>query len=112
MAKRVQVTLEDDLDGGGADETVTFGIDGTSYEIDLTAEHAAGLRDAFAPYVGAARRSSATASRSGRSAGRSRQTSTGPELADVRQWARLSGYEISDRGRIPGNVREAYDAAH
>ncbi len=112
MAKRVQVTLEDDLDGGRADETVTFAIGGTSYEIDLTAEHAAGLRDAMAPYVGAARRTSASTPRPNRSAGRSRQSSNGKQLADIRQWARLSGYDISDRGRIPGNVREAYEAAH
>lgn len=111
MAKRVQVTLEDDLDGGAADETVTFGVDGTSYEIDLTAEHAAALRDALAPYVGAARRTSARPARSTRSPSRSR-SGNGSQLAEVRQWARLSGYDISDRGRIPGNVREAYDAAH
>ena len=73
MAQRVHIVLEDDVDGSEADETVIFGLDGSSYEIDLSAKNAAKLRDALAVYVAAARRVSG---RSGRKAGRGR--SVGP----------------------------------
>lgn len=108
VAQRVHIVLEDDLDGSTADETVMFGLDGTSYEIDLTTAHAARLRDALAQYVGAARR---VASRGPRRAARSR-TAGGPSPSDVRDWARASGFEVSDRGRVPAEVRTAYNEAH
>jgi Lsr2 len=107
VAQRVHIVLEDDLDGSNAEETVTFGLDGATYEIDLSKKNAAGLRDSLAKYVGAARR---TGGRSGRR-GRARATS-GPSPADVREWARGQGYEVSDRGRVPADVRTAYDKAH
>jgi hypothetical protein len=107
MAQRVHIVLEDDLDGSTADETVTFGLDGATYEIDLSKKNAAKLRDALAGYVGAARR---VASRGGRR-GRGRAAG-GPSASQVREWAREQGYEVSDRGRVPADVRTAYDSAH
>ena len=106
MAQRVHVVLEDDLDGSAADETVMFGLDGANYEIDLSAKNAAKLRDALAKYVGVARRSSSRARRSG---GRGRSSGN---AAAVREWARSNGHEVSDRGRVPADVKAAYDAAH
>ncbi|GAB3110536.1 Lsr2 family protein [Janibacter alkaliphilus] len=111
MAQRVQVILEDDIDGGEAHETITFGLDGVTYEIDLNEANAARLRDALAPYVGAGRRVG------GRRGGGARSGSGGgggrrKDLAEVRDWARGKGYEVSDRGRISAEVLEAYDKAH
>jgi nucleoid-associated protein Lsr2 len=108
VAQRVHIVLEDDLDGSSADETVLFGLDGASYEIDLSKKNAAKLRDALAAYVGAGRRVSArTSRRSSRGRGAS-----GPSASEVREWARSHGYEVSDRGRVPADVRAAYDAAN
>ena len=107
MAQRVHVVLGDDLDGTAADETVMFGLDGVNYEIDLSAKNAAKLRDALAKYVGVSRRTTARGRRSG---GRGR--SGGGNASAVREWARANGYKVSDRGRVPADVKVAYDAAH
>jgi hypothetical protein len=107
MAQKVQVVLVDDLDGSGADETVSFSLDGVSYEIDLTTAHAAELRDAFATWVGHARRVGGRA-RVGRRTTGSRSPSG--ESAAIREWARANGYKVNDRGRIPADVKAAYDA--
>lgn len=106
MAQRVHIVLEDDLDGSSADETVTFGLDGATYEIDLSAKNAARLRDALAKYVGVARKPPGRAPRRG-----SRRTS-GPSASDVRDWARAHGYDVSDRGRVSAEIRAAYEAAN
>jgi hypothetical protein len=109
MAQRVNIVLEDDIDGSDADETVTFALDGVSYEIDLNGENAAKLRDALAPYVGHARRAA------GRRAGGRTSTGRGSakrDLADVREWARSYGHKVSERGRISAEVQAAYDKAH
>ena len=108
MAQRVQIILEDDLDGGDATETVTFGLDGVTYEIDLNDKNAAALRDALAGYVGAGRRVSGRKS-SGSSAG---ARSNSGELTKIREWARVNGHEVSDRGRISQKVRDAYAQAN
>ncbi len=110
MAQKVQIILEDDLDGGEADETVSFALDGTSYEIDLNEDNATKLREALATYVGHARK--VTGSRGGRGRAKSSASSSGPSPKEVREWARENGHEVPDRGRIPADVREAYDAAH
>ena len=107
MAQKVHITLEDDLDGGDATETVTFGLDGRTYEIDLNDKNAAGLRDALARYVAAARRG-----RRPRRRGAKRHTQVGPSAREIRDWARSSGHKVPDRGRIPADVREAFEAAH
>jgi hypothetical protein len=106
MAQKVHITLEDDLDGGDATETVSFGLDGRSYEIDLNDKNAAKLRDALARYVAAGRRSG------GRSAGAKRRTQIGTSAREIRDWARSNGHKVPDRGRIPADVREAFEAAH
>ena len=108
MAQRVHVILEDDLDGSSADETVMFGLDGVNYEIDLSAKNAAKLRDVLAKYVGVARKVQARGRRA--AGGRSRGAAT--NASDIREWARANGYEVSDRGRVPAEVKAAYDAAH
>ncbi|MCW2852785.1 MAG: Lsr2 family protein [Nocardioides sp.] len=108
MAQKVNIVLVDDIDGSDATETVVFGLDGTSYEIDLNDKNAAGLRDALSPYVGHARKSgSAGGRRAAKKAG-----STGPSAREVRDWARSNGYTVPDRGRIPADVRSAFDAAN
>lgn len=107
MAQRVHVVLVDDIDGSDAGETVTFGLDGSTYEIDLNEKNATALRDALAPYVGHARRSgSARRSKKAAAAG------SGPSAAEVREWARGNGLDVPDRGRVSADVRQAYDAAH
>jgi Lsr2 len=108
VAQRVQVLLEDDLDGGEAAETVSFALDGVSYEIDLSTKNANKLRDAMAPYIGSARRVGGRRRRGGARASSGRSTSS----ADIREWARNNGWDIPDRGRIAAEVREAYAAAH
>jgi len=108
MAQRVQVLLVDDIDGAAAAETVSFSLDGVSYEVDLTAAHAKKLRDEFASWVGHARRSGGR--KSSRKAG-----SAGPrrgDLSEVREWARNNGHKVSDRGRVSAEVLAAYDKAH
>ncbi len=107
MAQRVNIVLEDDIDGGDATETVMFGLDGATYEIDLSDKNAAKLRDSLSRYVASARRTTARARRAS-----SRRGTTGPTTAQVREWARSSGREVSDRGRISAETRAAYEAAN
>ncbi|MGI8613054.1 MAG: histone-like nucleoid-structuring protein Lsr2 [Nocardioidaceae bacterium] len=112
MAQKVQVLLVDDLDGGEAAETVEFGLDGTSYEIDLSSENAAKLRETLAGYLAEARRRGSSR-RSGRaSSGRGRGRSGGTAAAEIRGWARANGWDVPERGRVSSEVRKAYDAAH
>ena len=110
MAQKVQVILTDDLDGGEADESVQFAIDGVSYEIDLSEANAEALREALAPYLEAARRVGGRSSRRSTAA----RTAAGErtDLSDLRSWAREHGYQVSDRGRVSSEVRSAYEAAH
>jgi len=110
VAQRVHIVLEDDIDGGTAEETVRFGLDGAAYEVDLSAANAAKLRAALAPYVGVGRRSSG-GGRSSRKSARSRNGS-GPNPSDIRDWARANGHPVSDRGRVPAEIKAAYDAAN
>jgi hypothetical protein len=115
MAQRVLLVCDMDDDDRTGAQTVSFAVDGAKYEIDLCADHAGQLRDAMAPFVGAARRAGgggggapvrrarAAAARGG--GGRDR-------TAEIREWARANGHQVSDRGRVPARVVEAYDAAH
>ena len=109
MAQRVEVVLIDDVDGGHADETVSFALDGVSYEIDLSDKNAKKLRDALASWTGHARRSGGSRGRR-RSASSAAQKRT--DLGSVREWARANGYQVSDRGRISAEIQAAYDKAH
>jgi hypothetical protein len=109
MAQKTMVVLEDDIEGGEADETVRFSLDGVSYEIDLSDKNAAKLRDDFAKYTGQGRRLGGRSARGrgagNRGAGRNRS-------AQVREWARSQGLKVSDRGRIPADILNQYEAAH
>ncbi|WP_370616457.1 histone-like nucleoid-structuring protein Lsr2 [Mumia sp. Pv 4-285] len=111
MAQKIQVILVDDIDGGEAEETISFALDGVSYEIDLSAKNAKKLRDAVAPYVAEARKARGGRRRAAGTAPRRRGSSTGASAADVREWARENGYEVSERGRVSEEVRSAYEAA-
>lgn len=114
MARREIVVLEDDLDGGTADESVKFGLDGIAYEIDLSSKNAAKLREVLNSYVKVARKS-----RAGVVTGRGvpPRTPRGATATDreqnkaVREWAKRKGYTISERGRIPQNIVDEYIAA-
>jgi hypothetical protein len=109
MAQRVQYMLVDDIDGTEAVETVTFSLDGVSYEIDLTAANAKKLRNDLGTWVGSARRSGGRkSSRRGGATGGQRRG----DLSAVRQWARKNGHQVSDRGRISAEILAAYDKAH
>src|SRR3954467_10151846 len=110
MAKQIVTLLTDDIDGSEADRTVEFGLDGVNYTIDLSERNAGKLRKALAPYL-------AAASRLGRSsAGRipARGTAAAPSRANrdqnqaIREWATSNGYDVSERGRIPGSIVEAF----
>lgn len=118
--QKIQTLLIDDIDGGPADETVKFGLDGTAYEIDLNAKRAAKLRESVAKFVEVARRTSAAPAR-GKTASRSRATSVdGAERrANVRAWARGPGAAVvkaaglkavDERGRIAVAVYQLHDA--
>lgn len=108
MAQKVNIILVDDIDGSEADETLTFALDGTTYEIDLNDANAAALREAMSGYVGHARKVSGGARRGRKAAGSSSASNT----KDVREWARGQGMEVSERGRISADIQQAYDAAH
>ncbi|MEU6822919.1 Lsr2 family protein [Streptomyces atriruber] len=111
MAQKVQVLLVDDLDGGEADETVTFALDGKSYEIDLTTANADKLRGALEDFVKAGRRTGGRGS-SGRGKARAAAASGGQDTAAIRAWAKENGFEVNDRGRVPASIREAYEKAN
>ena len=110
MAQRVQYLLVDDIDGTSeAAETVSFSLDGVSYEIDLTVANAKKLRNDLAGWVGNARRSGGRkSSRRAGSAGGQRRG----DLSAVREWARKNGHQVSDRGRISAGILTTYDQAH
>ena len=113
MAQQVIVELVDDLDGTTSDDisTVSFGLDGASYEIDLTEANAQSLRSALETFVGAARRTGGRLKR-GTAPTAVRQSANREQTQAIREWARQQGYDLADRGRIPFNVIEAFDTAH
>jgi len=112
MAKKVQVLLVDDIDKSSpADETVSFSLDGVSFEIDLTSDNAAKLRDDLAVWIGHAERTGGRRS-SGRSTPKVSGSGRKADLGAVRAWARENGHQVSDRGRISAEVQSAYDKAN
>ncbi|GAA3901936.1 histone-like nucleoid-structuring protein Lsr2 [Streptomyces sp. NPDC003631] len=111
MAQKVQVLLVDDLDGGEADETVTFAVDGKTYEIDLTTSNADKLRGLLDPYVKGGRRTGGRAS-GGRGKARAAAADGGQDTAQIRAWAKENGLEVNDRGRVSASIREAYEKAN
>lgn len=108
MAQRVQVLLVDDVDGGDAAETVSFALDGVSYEIDLSERNASKLRDALASWTGHARRSGGRRLSRRRTDGKSSRE----DLPAVREWGRKNGFTVSDRGRVPADLQAAFDKAN
>lgn len=113
MAKQTTVTLVDDIDGSEADEQVEFAIDGTAYEIDLSEANLSRLRDALAPFITAARRTSGRRGTAG--SGRAAPARPGTDREQnqaIREWAQQQGMKISERGRIPSTVLEAYHQNH
>jgi hypothetical protein len=116
MAKQIVTLLTDDLDGSEADRTVEFGLDGVNYTIDLSEKNAGKLRKALEPYISAGIR----VGRGGgdrRSAARVRVPAAGGRTSReqnqaIREWAAKNGYEVSERGRIPTSVVEAFEQAH
>lgn len=110
--QRVQIDLVDDLDGGDADETVSFAVDGREYEIDLSSKNAKKIREFLAPYVDKGRRTGG--GRRGSAATKSAGGNTkadGLDLKAIREWATQNGKEVSTRGRLPRQLVEEYQAA-
>jgi hypothetical protein len=117
MARRIVHQLVDDLDGSvleaGAGETVLFSLDGTAYEIDLTDDNAAALRELLVPYLAAARQIGSSRRPVGVSTPQRKRRRAGQQdYSGIRDWAKENGFTVSERGRIPASVVEAYDAAH
>lgn len=106
MAQKIITLLEDDIDGGEAAETVSFSLDGSTYEIDLSDKNAAKLREELALYVSKGRKVAGASRRA------KRASSPGTAPGEIRDWAVAQGLDIPARGRIPASVREAYYAAH
>jgi hypothetical protein len=109
MAQRVQVFLVDDLDGGEAEETVEFGLDGSIYEIDLSGTNASKLREALAPFAQAGRKASAKQAK-GTKRGQ-RNVSSRERSSEIRAWAKANGKPVNERGRIPQAIVDEYEAA-
>src|SRR5215471_7766842 len=106
MAQKIAVVLEDDIDGGPADETVRFGLGGTEYEIDLSTKNAKAFRRQLAPFIEHARKAGR-----GQRRRAGRTVSSRERSADIRAWAKDRGITVSDRGRIAASIAEQYDAA-
>ena len=107
MAQKVQVSFVDDLDGSEAEGTVRFGLDGAEYEIDLSAGHAAALRDVLSAYVGHARKTSGAGQRRSGAGRRPRQDTTA-----IREWAKAQGFNVAERGRVPADIVAKYTEAN
>lgn len=112
MAQQTSVSLVDDLDGGKAVETVAFGLDGSSFEIDLSKKNAAALRKVLIEFVEAGSRVKPDASRAGRRGARGSAARTGVAPAIVRKWAVGQGIKVSPRGRVAADVVAQYEAAN
>ena len=108
MARKVQVLLVDDLDGGDADETVSFALDGATYEIDLSSTNAKKLRDSLQPFVEHAQKAGGGKRRPGT---RTRGASNRERSAEIRAWAKSHGKKVSERGRIPASIVEEFETA-
>lgn len=108
MAQKTIIQLVDDIDdkplADGEGETVTFALDGTTYEIDVSLKNADKLRGVLQDYIAAGRKVGRKTGTAGK------RTQAGPSAAEVRDWARSNGHNVPDRGRIPQEVRDAFDA--
>ncbi len=110
MAQKVLVEILDDIDGSAAAQTVQFGLDGVTYEIDLSDENAAALRDELARYIGAGRRIGGRKVRV--ATGQSTTTASDRERnQQIRAWANANGYDVSERGRLSSDLVSAFEQA-
>ncbi|WP_060880198.1 MULTISPECIES: histone-like nucleoid-structuring protein Lsr2 [Streptomyces] len=109
MAQQTIIQLLDDLDGSEASETIVFGLDGRTYEIDLNEKNAAKLRKALESYVDKGRK--LNQARGGRRGGTTQATASSGDTALIRAWAKENGYDVNDRGRVPAEIKEAYAKA-
>jgi hypothetical protein len=112
MSKQIIEKLIDDIDGGAASETVSFAVDGVKYTIDLSENNAGALRKALAPFVESGTRLGRDTGTWRPGAAPTRRQSSRADNKAVREWAAGNGFEVSERGRIPQNVVEAYEEAH
>lgn len=114
MAARTVVHLIDDVDGGEADETVNFSLDGVDYAIDLSHGNADGLRKALAEFVAAGRKNGKQGLRQAKVAGRTTVRPGGDRAQNqaIREWARRNGHQVSERGRIPADLIAQFQAAN
>ena len=109
MAQKIQTLFIDDIDGGEAEGTVRFGLDGTEYEIDLSAKHDEELRAALGIYVAHARKVSGSARKG--TPGRAARKPSAVDNVAARAWARENGYDIKERGRVPAELVAKYREA-
>ncbi len=109
MAQKVQTLLVDDLDGGDAEGTVLFGLDGAQYEIDLSTDHAKELRTALARYIDVGRRVTGTVRRAGQNGRKTPASSI--SNTEVRTWAKAQGLQVKERGRVSADILARYRAA-
>lgn len=109
MAQKIRRLFIDDIDGGEADGTIRFGLDGSEYEIDLSTKHGGELRSALDKYVSHARKLGGTPRRSTTTRGGRKSSSV--DTVAVRAWARKSGFDIKDRGRVPADILIKYREA-
>lgn len=120
MAQKVLVQFVDDLDGSVGEDvsTVSFALDGVSYEIDLREANAAKLRDSLQDFVNSARRTGGrikrgvTPTQAPSTPARPTETRSKEQTKAIREWARKNGHDLADRGRIPASVIEAFEASH
>lgn len=112
MAQRTEIILIDDIDGGSADETVEFGLDGVTYEIDLSDKNAAKFRQALSLWTGSGRRTGGKKKRAGvaTASTSTSRTDRNSYLKDLREWAKGQNLQVSERGRIPAEIEAAYEA--
>lgn len=108
MARKTQIILTDDIDGSEATGTVSFALDGVTYEIDLNDDNAQQMRDQLSEWASKARRVGGRRINGTRGAG----SSSSSDAGKIRAWANENGYEVSGRGRISKEIRDAYNAAH
>ena len=106
MASKTITMLTDDIDGSEATETVRFGLDGKSFEIDLSKSHAKKLRSDIERYIKSGRKTG------GRRTSRTASPSDRNKLRDMRTWAKAQGMQVSERGRVSATVQEAYRKTH
>ncbi|MER5604046.1 Lsr2 family protein [Streptomyces sp. NPDC002265] len=110
MAQKIVTVYTDDLTGAESEEvqTHTFSLDGVNYEIDLVSENYDKLVEALSPFTSGGRR----IGRTKRAGGSQKQASDSPSAEELRVWARENGLQVSERGRVPASIREAYAKAH